>query len=168
MNKRLPPLIHTVISSELVKNLPPLLEDDRSTKKTKFYSEGDDGTKPQQMFFKDKLMEDHLLAEEDLVSIDNDLDFDSSDVVVETDGTLPSISFSHKIYTQIIKPWLSTVAVKLLGRQIGYKVLCNCLDSLWGKTQGFTIIDLENDYFLVRFRTVDDAYLALILVTSIQ
>lgn len=30
--------------------------------------------------------------------------------------------------------------------------------------QDFTIIDLENDYFLVRFRTVDDAYLALTLV----
>ncbi|KAL9429226.1 hypothetical protein AB3S75_031104 [Citrus x aurantiifolia] len=65
-------------------------------KKTKFRSDGDDGDNPQQMSFKDKLMEDHLLVEEDFVGKDEDLDFDSGDVAVETDGTLPSISFSHE------------------------------------------------------------------------
>lgn len=85
--------------------MPPPLEDDGSTKKTKFHSEGDDGDNPQQMSIKDKLMEDHLFVEEDFVGKDDDLDFDSGDVVMEMDGTLPSISFSHEVLARLIKPW---------------------------------------------------------------
>ena len=43
--------------------------------------------------------------EEDFVGKDDDLDFDSGDVVMEMDGTLPSISFSHEVLARLIKPW---------------------------------------------------------------
>lgn len=57
---------------------------------------------------------------------------------------------------QLIKPWQNTVVVKLLGRPIGYKFLCNRLESLWTITKGFKVIDLENGFFLDRFRLEDD------------
>lgn len=57
---------------------------------------------------------------------------------------------------QLIKPWQNTVVVKLLGRPICYKVLCNRLESLCSITKGFKVIDLENGFFLDRFRSEDD------------
>lgn len=51
--------------------------------------------------------------------------------------------------------------VKLLGRPMGYKFLCNRLESLWTITKGFKVIDLENGFFLDRFRSEDDVDCAL-------
>lgn len=62
---------------------------------------------------------------------------------------------------QLIKPWQYTVVVKLLGRLIGYKVLCNRLESLWSIKKGFKVIDLENGFFLDRFRSEGDVDYAL-------
>lgn len=53
------------------------------------------------------------------------------------------------------------VVIKLLGRYISYKALCNRLGTIWSSTLGFSIIDLENDYFLVRFKMEGDAEFAL-------
>lgn len=62
---------------------------------------------------------------------DEDMEFDIGDVVVvENEGVLPSISFSWKIHSQLVKPWQSTVVVKLLGRNIVYKVPCSRLEAL--------------------------------------
>ncbi|KDO69928.1 hypothetical protein CISIN_1g039478mg, partial [Citrus sinensis] len=55
----------------------------------------------------------------------------------------------------------NTVVVKLLGRPMGYKFLCNRLESLWTITKGFKVIDLENGFFLDRFRSEDDVDCAL-------
>lgn len=46
--------------SELAKKDPPLLEDNRSTKKAKFRAEGGDKDNPPSVSFKDKLMESHV------------------------------------------------------------------------------------------------------------
>lgn len=53
------------------------------------------------------------------------------------------------------------MVVKLLGQYIVYKALCNRLESLCRSTLGFSIIDLENDYFLVHFKLEEDAEFAL-------
>ena len=53
------------------------------------------------------------------------------------------------------------VVVKLLGRSIGYRALCNRLGLLWNSTSDFSIIDLENNYFLVRFKSKEDVDFAL-------
>lgn len=49
----------------------------------------------------------------------------------------------------------------MLGRTSGYCALCNRLGVLWSSTSGFSVIDLENDYFLVRFKSEGDAVFAL-------
>ena len=113
--------------NSLDKNSPPPLEDDRSTKKTKFRAQGEDGDNPSMLSFRDKLMEqqrgmiDAKNSREDFMGREKDIEIEKEDVVIEREGYLPSISFSQKFHEQLIKPWQSTVVVKLLGRMIGYK-----------------------------------------------
>lgn len=147
--------------SELAKKDPPPLEDDRSTKKAKFRAEAGDEDNPPSVSFKDKLMESHVSFEDDLMGKEEELVFGWEDVVIETGGHMPSIAFSQRVQDQLVKPWKATVVIKLLGRSVGYKVLCNRLESLWNRSQGFSVIDLENDFFLVKFKTEEDAYYAL-------
>ncbi|KAL9445616.1 hypothetical protein AB3S75_018585 [Citrus x aurantiifolia] len=149
--------------NSLDKNSPPPLEDDRSTKKTKFRAQGEDGDNPSMLSFRDKLMEqqrgmiDAEISREDFMGREKDIEVEKEDVVIEQDGYLPSISFSQKVHEQLIKPWQSTVVVKLLGRMIGYKALCSRLEILWPNIGGYSVIDLDNGYFLVKFRKEDDA-----------
>lgn len=97
------------------------------------------------------------IMEEEFMGKDKDIDIDIMDVVIERKGFLPAISFSQKVHSQLVKPLESTVVVKLLGRSIGYKVLCNRLEALWNMSYDFSVIDLENNYFLVRFKRDSNA-----------
>lgn len=60
-----------------------------------------------------------------------------------------------------MKPWQNTVIVKLLEWIMGYRALYNRLETLWKQSQGFTVIDLENDFYFVRFKTELDAHYVL-------
>ncbi|KAJ4842582.1 hypothetical protein Tsubulata_042126 [Turnera subulata] len=60
------------------------------------------------------------------------------------------------------KPWDRAVVVKLLGRAIGFKTLQSKLQSLWNPKGPIKIIDLENNYFVVRFWEEDDFDKALL------
>lgn len=70
-------------------------------------------------------------------------------------------NFHRKVHAQLMKPWQYTVVVRLLGRRIGYRTPCNRLETIWSSIQGFSVIDLENDSYLVRFRTERDVEFAL-------
>lgn len=149
------------------RNLPPPLEDDRSIKKTKFRSQGKDGDNPHPLSFRFKLMEteggvaDEPIGKEDFLSRDDEIEFEMDDVVIEKEGILPCISFSRRVPDQFVKPWQTTIVVKLLGRMIGYEALYSRLDSLWANTRGFSVIDLENGYYLIHFINNEDARFAL-------
>lgn len=106
-------------------------------------------------------MEDQNELEEEILGREEDLEFEPEDVIVEDKNSTPSISFSGKIQAQPVKPWMNTIVVKFLGRSMGYRALCNRLNDLWRTLQGFTVIDLENDFFLVRFKSEIDAQYAL-------
>ncbi|KAH9726006.1 DUF4283 domain-containing protein [Citrus sinensis] len=150
------------MSSEILsKEPPPPLVDDRSTKKARFREQGVDADNPPPLSFKDKLMEDQNELEEEILGREEDLEFEPEDVIVEDKNSIPSISFSGKIQAQLVKPWMNTIVVKLLERSTGYRALCNRLNDLWRTLQGFTVIDLENDLFLVRFKSEIDAQYAL-------
>ncbi|KAH9665772.1 hypothetical protein KPL70_020428 [Citrus sinensis] len=135
---------------------PPPLKDDRSTKKARFRSQGADGDNPVTLSFKDKLMESQRTVVEDPINEDGALDFEPEDIMVEHGINMPSISFSPKIHAQLVRPWQYAVVVKLLGKSIGYRALCNRLGALWNSTTGFNVIDLENNYFLIRFKSNED------------
>lgn len=82
--------------------------------------------------------------------------FVEEDVIESSVGNNQSISFSPHVMEHLIKPW-QNIVVELLGRQIGYRALSTRLESLWSSTRGFPIIDLENDYYLVHFKSEGDA-----------
>ena len=82
---------------------------------------------------------------------DDYLEIETEDVIIERDDSIPSIVFSQKVHEQLIKLWQATVVMKLLGHMIGYKALASRLETLWPNIGGFSIIDLDNGYYLVRF-----------------
>ncbi|KAH1096580.1 hypothetical protein J1N35_013501 [Gossypium stocksii] len=49
-----------------------------------------------------------------------------------------------------------TVMVKLLRKKIGFNTLLNKASSLWKPGGRFELMDLENDFYLVRFQDNDD------------
>ncbi|KAH9762774.1 DUF4283 domain-containing protein [Citrus sinensis] len=95
-------------------------------------------------------------------SVEEDWDIEDEDVVERIEEGIPAIYFSKRVQEKLQQPWRYSVIVKLLGRQIGYRVLCNRSEVLWrSMVAGFSIIDLENNYFLVKFQTTVDAERAL-------
>ncbi|KAJ1439231.1 hypothetical protein SESBI_02602 [Sesbania bispinosa] len=72
------------------------------------------------------------------------------------DPGCPIVKISKKEKKSICIPWKRTVIIKLLGKRVGYKMLQNRLYKLWHPSSGMEIIDLENEYFLVRFSNTDD------------
>ena len=93
--------------NSLDKNSPPPLEDDRSTKKTKFRAQREDGDNPSMLSFRDKLMEqqrgilDAEICREELMGRDKDIEIEKEDVVIEREDYLPSLSFSQKVHEQL-------------------------------------------------------------------
>ncbi|KAH9734566.1 DUF4283 domain-containing protein [Citrus sinensis] len=91
--------------------------------------------------FRDKLMEqqrgviDAEVSREEFMGRENDIEIENEDVVIEREAT---------------------VVVKLLGRMIGYKVFCSRLEILWPNIGGYSVIDLDNGYFLIKFRKEGD------------
>ncbi|XP_057730364.1 uncharacterized protein LOC130945678 [Arachis stenosperma] len=58
-------------------------------------------------------------------------------------------------------PWWDTLIVKLLGRRISLPVLSRRLESMWSKQGSIEVIDLGNDYFIVKFFSQEDLDFAL-------
>ncbi|KAK9200230.1 hypothetical protein WN944_015427 [Citrus x changshan-huyou] len=145
----------------LLKTIPPPLPEDRSTKKARFRSHGMDEDNPPPLSFKDALMPRTQQRSFDDTTMDDEWDFEPGDVIVGDDGAMPTIKFSQRIHEKLVQPWQNSVVVKLLGRNIGYKVLCNRPKVMWHMISDFSVIDLENNYYLVRLNSSEDAVYAL-------
>ncbi|KAH9699194.1 putative ribonuclease H protein [Citrus sinensis] len=104
-----------------------------------------DEDNPPPLSFKDALMPRTQQRSFDDTEMDEEWDFEPGDVIVGDD----------------VQPWQNSVVVKLLGRNIGYKVLCNRLKVMWHMIPDFSVIDLENNYYLIRLNSSEDAVYAL-------
>ncbi|XP_024035663.1 uncharacterized protein LOC112096450 [Citrus clementina] len=140
---------------------PPPFREARTTKKARFRDEENSSETTKQVSYKETLVNSSQTMENGFGGGAVDWDFEEGDVVERNDGTLPSISFSDRVHAKLSKPWKHSVVVKLLGRNIGYKTLCTRLHALWRTTMTYSVIDLENNYFLIRFRSAGDAVDAL-------
>ncbi|MBA0595993.1 hypothetical protein Gorai_012841, partial [Gossypium raimondii] len=87
---------------------------------------------------------------------DEDFDLSKVDVKRSLVNGIPSIDFSERVNQILNKDMAFTVAIKLLGRNIGYSVLYNNVCSLWKSTQPFRLMDVENGYFLEKFQSSGD------------
>ncbi|KAL4362111.1 hypothetical protein GQ457_04G026880 [Hibiscus cannabinus] len=87
-------------------------------------------------------------------------DFDvvvkKSDYVMSREGVFPSIRFSEKVHEHIDYVLRQAIIVRLLGRNIGYKTLFSRLKALWTPKRIYQLVDLDNDYFLVKFQEEED------------
>ncbi|CAN0880263.1 hypothetical protein LINGRAHAP2_LOCUS13565, partial [Linum grandiflorum] len=80
----------------------------------------------------------------------------------DDDPTCPSILFTAAEKLSFRREWRSALVVKGLGRRIPYLPLARRLNFLWAKTGNIQISDLNNGYFLVRFREKEDYEAAMI------
>ncbi|XP_061362323.1 uncharacterized protein LOC133306059 [Gastrolobium bilobum] len=59
------------------------------------------------------------------------------------------------------RPWRNVIIIKLLGKRTGVKYMKSKLESLWAKSGPIVVADLGNDFFSVKFSSVEDLNLAL-------
>ncbi|KAI5333294.1 hypothetical protein L3X38_023425 [Prunus dulcis] len=103
---------------------------------------------PISMSFKDKVSGDFGMAEDKFEICDDD--------VVIKPGDIPSIEFSERVKDFLYRPWRTTVIIKLMGRPLSYTFLRDRLLQRWGLKGPMSLIDLENNYFIVKFLIKED------------
>ncbi|KAK9175188.1 hypothetical protein WN944_027194 [Citrus x changshan-huyou] len=146
----------------------PPLAGDRSTMKAKFRAQGVDGDNPSPLSFRDMLMDTqgHSVnvsfgRQDDWELEAEDVTFREENVTFREEELMPYIAFSSRIRDRRVEPWEHSVVVKTLGRNLGYCALSFRLNKVWRSTTGFGIIDLANDYFLIRFNNEKDVEFVL-------
>ncbi|XP_052117761.1 uncharacterized protein LOC127747666 [Arachis duranensis] len=94
---------------------------------------------------------------------ENQSNIEKSDITVQDMGEgLFNIVISEKIERELWKPWWRSLIVKLLGRKISYAVMKRRLEIMWGRFGGIDVIDLGNDFYLVKFYAQEDLDHALL------
>ncbi|KAL4367995.1 hypothetical protein GQ457_05G013640 [Hibiscus cannabinus] len=101
--------------------------------------------------FRDKLLSNTSknIASNSLVELD--VVVQNEDVRLGGSNTLPEIQFSNRIHEAIDAKLACSLVVRLLGRSIGYQALLNRIQALWKPREEFSLIDLDNAYYLVHF-----------------
>ncbi|KAJ4850446.1 hypothetical protein Tsubulata_027037 [Turnera subulata] len=78
------------------------------------------------------------------------------DIIVGCVDNIPSLDLSPSFQKRLEQRWEKAVIVKLLGRNISYRVLLAKIKSLWQPKGLFKVIDLENNFFVVKFEKQSD------------
>lgn len=105
------------------------------------------------MVLADKQMADPGDEDEGIVSDDDPLDD-------EEDESFMGLTKEEKIESR--KAWRMSVIIKLIGRSIGYHYLLRRLHAMWKIQHPFSLIDLSNDFIIVRLSHKDYFEMALI------
>ncbi|KAJ8770495.1 hypothetical protein K2173_017986 [Erythroxylum novogranatense] len=94
---------------------------------------------------KDIAEEIHPWPEEDLIKVAE------GDITQLSDDVGGEVFLSSSFHAKLDQQWTNTMVVKLIGRSIGYCILCTRLKSRWNPIGPLKIVDLDFDYFLVKF-----------------
>ncbi|KAL4340432.1 hypothetical protein GQ457_08G019370 [Hibiscus cannabinus] len=106
--------------------------------------------------FKDMLLGNPGFSKQRQYVEELDVEVWYEDVRFGCNCTLPEIQFSDHVHKAIDKKLANSVVIRLLGRSIGYRALLNRIQSMWNPSGDMILIDLDNDYYLVRFALVED------------
>ncbi|KAJ7942430.1 reverse transcriptase [Quillaja saponaria] len=113
--------------------------------------------------YKDTLMDDSQNSpnkfESDWKDVgEDDLDFEERSIVdgEEEDPLCPTIKISAAEKRRLRKPWRNCLIIKLLGKHLGYRFLFNKLTNLWQPKGELKLIDVGNDYYLVKLSAHED------------
>lgn len=68
------------------------------------------------------------------------------------------IFVDENMFNELYNPWQEAVVIKLLGKNVGYKVMKNWLMLLQKFTDDFDSMDVDNGYFMVKIDLEIDRY----------
>ncbi|MBA0640836.1 hypothetical protein Goklo_023738, partial [Gossypium klotzschianum] len=105
--------------------------------------------------YKTKLLS-ALSGQNSTVNKEKDFELQDGDVATEVVDGVSSITFFDRIHQFIERKVAWKIVIKLLGKKIGFNALLNKVSSLWKLGNQFQLMDLENDFYLIRFHDKDD------------
>ncbi|MBA0864808.1 hypothetical protein Goshw_006379 [Gossypium schwendimanii] len=113
------------------------------------------------MLFKDILMNGGNGNSNDNMPLMVDVEEDDiklleGDVLMSVENENPSIKFSESGNNLVNESMSKTIILKLLGMRIGFNALRSKTLMLWKTNQLFQLMDLENYYYVAKFRFIDD------------
>ena len=110
--------------------------------------------------FKDKLIGEipgaYAQAFDFFEYIDNGMESESDSEVDSLRQGVAAVSLSKATIQRIRAPWSSALIIKVFGRSVGYNFLLSKLHALWKPKGKIDCVDLECDYFLIRFYLKED------------
>ncbi|KAI5310973.1 hypothetical protein L3X38_030077 [Prunus dulcis] len=89
------------------------------------------------------------MEEDQLVIQDGDFEVSES-------ANCPSIRFSEQIKEKLYRPWRNSIIIKFVGRAQTYNFILARLKQQWQLKGPMQLIDLANDFFIVRFLLEED------------
>lgn len=106
-----------------------------------------------------------------MISSDNTstpLDFDCksfSKISLDDENTNPKnhpnfIPISAQDKERLYQPWKQSI-IKLLGRRLGYDQLKDKIHRLWRSSEALNLIDMGNDFYLIKLSSQDNYTKAL-------
>ncbi|KAL4389891.1 hypothetical protein AHAS_Ahas03G0090400 [Arachis hypogaea] len=100
---------------------------------------------------------------EDIETAKEDSDAENADDITlkrMPDG-LYNLIIGERVKRELCNEWWETLIVKLIGRRITLAVMKRRLETMWAKRGSLEVIDLGNEYFLVKFFNGEDLDYAL-------
>ncbi|KAH1113809.1 hypothetical protein J1N35_007187 [Gossypium stocksii] len=91
----------------------------------------------------------------------DEFDLNEGDVITSIVDGMPNIYFSERVHTLVQRSMSKLVIIKMLGRKIKFNTLCSKLHAICRPTCTFQLMDLNNDYYIVKFQTKEDYEKAL-------
>ncbi|EEF27919.1 conserved hypothetical protein [Ricinus communis] len=73
----------------------------------------------------------------------------------------PSFHITKQEKARLRRPWKQTLIVKLLGRTLEFKFFERRLRLLWKSKSAMDIVTIDNDFYLVKFSSIDNFNFAL-------
>ncbi|KAJ4837245.1 hypothetical protein Tsubulata_012261 [Turnera subulata] len=89
-------------------------------------------------------------------TIDADFSIETGEVMIRSSPQGPIVQYTDTFRAKLYKNWENTLIIKPWGRTTGYKALNSRLTRLWQLGNGFKLIDLEQNYYLVKFYSAND------------
>lgn len=95
--------------------------------------------------------------------LDSEISDDDDDDVVEEgdDETCSRIGMTREEKAEACRQWLSSLIIKLVGRSIDYHYLWRRLQAMWRTQAEPLLIDLGNDFFIVKLLNIEEYEQAL-------
>lgn len=68
----------------------------------------------------------------------------------------PLITLTEEEKKSLRQKWRQSLIIKLRGKKVGYNYLQRKLQTMWRPEAFMNLVALENEYYLVRFHSIDD------------